>query len=100
MEQNARLPVEVEVEAGRFISELCSAGWIISATSFDAKSFGNWFVDLQRDGIEILLVKDHSQYFICGPTEELKLAGLWKPFQELEELRRLVVKWVTEPDFQ
>ena len=43
------LPIEIETEAGALISELRETGWTVSAFCYDAKSFGDWYVDLCRE---------------------------------------------------
>ena len=56
------------MEAGELIAELRAFGWIVSAPQFDAGSFGNWFVDLQRGSRTLRLVKDRSQFMLAGAT--------------------------------
>ena len=88
------LPAEVEVEVGALVSELHAVGWRVSAARYDAKTFGNWHVELRRAGTLIELVKDRSQYMVGGPpTEAIKAAGLWRAFDRLEELRCALMKW-------
>jgi hypothetical protein len=88
------LPAEIKSEAGELLSELKSAGWSVETALYDARSFGNWYIDLQRAGITIRLLKDRSQYLIQGSNlREIKSAGLWKAFNDLNEFRRAVVGW-------
>jgi hypothetical protein len=90
------LPVEVKSEIGALISKLRGAGWVVSASRYDAKSFGNWCVDLYRADRLIRLSKDRSQYLMDGSDiEEIKAAGLWKAFDDLEELRKAVMSDLT-----
>jgi hypothetical protein len=91
------LPIELETEAGALISELRETGWTVSAFRYDAKSFGDWYVDLRCEDRMVRLVKDRSQYMIDGPTEEIKAAGLWKAFNDFGEFRRAINNWVTKP---
>ena len=91
---NEWVPVEVEAEAGELISELHSAGWTVSTSHYDGNSFGNWYIDVHRAGRNICLVKDRSQYMIAGPpTPEIKAAGLWKAFDDLQEFREVLIRW-------
>ena len=91
---NARVPAEVQAEAGELISDLHFAGWTVSTAHYDADSFGNWYVDVCRAGRTIRLVKDRSQYMIAGPrTPEIKAAGLWKGFDDIREFRHALIKW-------
>jgi hypothetical protein len=93
-ESGFKLPVEVETEAGQFLAELRAGGWKVSASEYDPSVFGNWFVDLQRDGIVMRLLKDRSQYLVTGlPKEVLKAAGLWQAFDTLNELQVAVTRW-------
>jgi hypothetical protein len=90
------VPVEIESEIGALISQLRGAGWVVSASRYDAKSFGNWCVGLYRADRLIRLSKDRSQYLMDGSDiEEIKAAGLWKAFDDLEELLKAVSKWIT-----
>ena len=96
---NEGIPIEVEAEAGELIAELYSVGWKVSTSRYDAKSFGNWYVDLCRAGHTMRLVKGRSQYMIAGPpTREIKAAGLWKAFDDFQEFRHVLIKWATDPD--
>ena len=57
---------------------------------------GNWYVDLRRSGLTLRLVKDRLQYMILDPpTEELKVAGLFRAFNSMEEFRRAVISWIS-----
>ena len=95
-ESGFKLPVEVEKEAGPLLAELRAGGWQVSASEYDASAFGNWLVDMQRDGVVMRLVKDRSQYMVTGPPEEvLKAAGLWRAFDSLNELQTTVARWAT-----
>jgi hypothetical protein len=89
------LPVEVETELGPLVSQLHQAGWMFSTSRYDAKVFGNWWVELHREDRWIRLSKDRSQYLIDGSNiEEIKAAGLWKAFGDLQEFRRIVSEWI------
>ena len=89
-----KLPVEVEKEAGPLLAELRAGGWQVYASESDASAFGNWLVDLQRDGVVMRLLKDRSRYMDDGlPTEVPKAAGLWRAFDSLNELQMAVTRW-------
>ena len=93
-ESGFKLPVEVEKEAGPLLAGLRAGGWQVSASEYDASAFGNWLIDLQRDGVVMRLLKDRSQYMVTGlPKEVLKAAGLWRPFDSLNELQMAVTRW-------
>jgi hypothetical protein len=97
--EGADLPVEVESEVGALIADLREAGWTVSASRYDARVFGNWYVDLRRKNQTIRLMKDRSQYTIGGPPiEEIKAAGLRRSFDNLYEFQQAIVRWTTNPD--
>ena len=99
LSDGANLPVEIESEVGALISDLREAGWTVSASRYDARVFGNWYVDLCRKDQTIRLMKDRSEYMIGGPpTDEIKAAGLWRSFVNLYEFRQAIVRWATKPD--
>jgi hypothetical protein len=92
---NQSIPVEVETEAGELISELRSAGWKVSISHYEAKSFGNWYLDVTHAVRTIHLVKDRSQYMITRQSPpELNAAGLWRAFDNLQEFRHLLIRWI------
>ena len=58
------------------LAELRAGGWQVSASEYDPSAFGNWFVDVQRDGVVMRMLKDRSQYLVTGlPKEVLKGSG-------------------------
>jgi hypothetical protein len=93
MPTEPELDPEVRAEAGALVADLRTAGWRVVASRYDAQGFGNWFVDLERDGRAIRLVKDRSQFMIDGPTNELGAAGLSKAFDRLSTFHEAVVAW-------
>jgi hypothetical protein len=87
---------EVEKEIGELISQLSTAGWAILASRYEPKVFGNWFVDVHRDGITVRLVKDRSQYFVDRlATKEIKASDQLGAFSNLQEFREAVIKWLS-----
>jgi hypothetical protein len=85
------LAPEVQGEPGPIVADLRTAGWTVTASRYDEQHFGNWYVDLMRDGQSFRLLKDRSQFIIDGPFEELKAAGLFKAFDALGAFRQAVV---------
>ena len=82
---------EIQAEIGILLSSLTAFGWTISDSRYDAKVFGNWYVDLEGRSPAIRLVKDRSQYMIREvPIEILKAAGLWRVFDNLREFQAAV----------
>jgi hypothetical protein len=94
-QRDTNLAIEVEAEAGVMISDLRKAGWTVTASYYDAECFGNWLVDLFRAGVAIRLVKDRSQYFVRGPVDEIKAAGLFRAFNSLQDFRQAITNWAT-----
>jgi hypothetical protein len=89
------LPIEIAKDAGSLISTPRVAGWILLEARYDAKTMGNWYVDLARDDLSLRLVKDRSQFFITGPPiEDLKVAGLGRVFDNFTEFQQAIVNWV------
>jgi hypothetical protein len=88
------VPREIVIEAGELIAELRAFGWVVSASQFDAGSFGNWFVDLQRGSRTLRLVKDRSQFMLAGPpTQAMRDAGLWRAFDSFEKFSVAIRNW-------
>ena len=87
------LAPEVQAEAGATIADLRAAGWSITASRYSPQTFGNWFIDLERGGRAIRLVKDRSQFMVDGPTEELRAVGLFRAFDNVTSFRQAVVGW-------
>jgi hypothetical protein len=88
-------PAEIQVEIGKLLSQLSKAGWTILASQYDPKVFGNWFVNVYRDGITIRLVKDRSQYFVDRlSSEKIKADELSVAFSNLQEFQDAVIKWI------
>lgn len=91
------IPPEIEGEIGELISRLSSDGWTISDSRFEPNVFGNWFVDVHRDGITVRLVKDRSQYFVDRlASEKTKPVELSEAFSNLQEFQDAVIKWLKD----
>jgi len=87
------LPYEIEREAGPIIVALVAAGWDIHDARYAPEQFGNWWVDMVREGVGIRLVKDRSQYSVDGPAEKLKAWGLWKSFDDRADFVSAVTRF-------
>jgi hypothetical protein len=99
MSANDDLPIEIKAEAGTFIAALQVEGWFLVAFRYDAKVFGNWYVDLRQGNDTIRLIKDRLQYMLDGPPKKvLEIAGLWRAFDDLEEFHRVVMTWARDPN--
>jgi hypothetical protein len=86
-------PIEI-AGVDSLISTLRACGWIVLEARYDAKTMGNWYVDLTRGGLSLRLVKDRSQFFVTGPpATELKVAGLGRAFDGFAEFQQAVVNW-------
>jgi hypothetical protein len=91
------LPSELE-EVREASSYLIGRGWKICGHRYDQQAFGNWYIDFCRQSQTIRLVKDRSQYFVEGTADELKVAGLRKAFNVVEEFQQAVIAWVGNLD--
>jgi hypothetical protein len=87
------VPPEIDVEAGRLLDRLGAAQWRGAAAKYDAANFGNWHVDLERDGEKIRLVKDRSQVRVDASKNQLEQANLWKAFEVFDEFCNSVIEW-------
>ena len=92
-DESTEIAPEVKKEVGTVISKLKEAGWKVTASLHDPKLFGNWYVDLYRAGISMRIVKDRSPYMVSGPQQEVKAAGLWRAFDNLEEFVGAFLHW-------
>jgi hypothetical protein len=94
-ENDNTLPDEIKAEAETLFSKLYDAGWIVSSSAYSFNSFGNWYVELSRAGSRIRIAKDRYQYLIEGsPEKKIKAAGLWRAFNNYEDFRHAVIKWL------
>jgi hypothetical protein len=90
---------KIAEELKPLLMELDTAGWKVFSHRYDARSFGNWIVELRRNDHWIEFVKDRSQYRVDGSQiEEIKAAGLWTVFDDLDEFREAVAKFATKPN--
>ena len=88
------LSADIARETGSLISTLRTAGWTLLEARCDAKTMGNWHIDLARDDLSLRLVKDRSKFFVDGPpVEELKATGLWRAFSDPAKFQEAVLKW-------
>ena len=84
------LPKEIEAEIGDLIEKLCAAGWRPNRSRYSAECFGDWLIELEREGTMVVLTKDKGQYLIDADIEQMKQAGLWKAFNKLDEYKAAV----------
>jgi hypothetical protein len=85
---------EIQAEIGALISNLQALGWTVTDSRYEARSFGDWYVDLEGRSPAIRLVKDRSQCMVREvPIEILKMAGLWRVFNDVEEFKAAVFRW-------
>jgi hypothetical protein len=92
--KNDELPAQIAQEVGDLLSNLGALGWSISFARYDSQAFGNWYVDLERVGENIRLIKDRSQYVFEGPSyQERQAAHLEGSFNSFEEFQSAVSSW-------
>ena len=81
------------------MAELWAGGLQVSASENDASAFGNWLIDLHRDGVVMRLLKDRSQQRI--PHNEvldyLLLKLIWCRHKEKVVLHSDRLRWEDSP---
>lgn len=94
-DEQGNVAPEIRADIGALISHFQALGWAVTGSVYDAKVFGNWYVDFEGRSPSIRLAKDRSQYMVSKvPIEMLKGAGLYLAFDDLEEFRVAVSRWV------
>ena len=88
---NTVIAEEVRQDIAGLIDALSNAGYAAEGT-YDAKDFGNWYVDVAGPR-QFRLIKDRRQYLIDGPEDSLRAAGLWRAFNSREEFQTAVLRW-------
>lgn len=96
--ERVNVPGEVEAEIGTLISKLHVMGWSVIAAYYESKFFGDWYVDLVRGAVMMRLAKDRSQYMIQKPFLQVKDAGVWRAFDDVEEFQTAILNWAMGRD--
>ena len=91
---HAILPPQIREDVGALVRELEDMGWQVVSSLYDEKHFGNWILDLERNGKAVRFVKDRGPIEMeRRPREELEFHDLWRAFSDYEEFRQSVLKW-------
>jgi len=74
---DSRTSYEVHAEAGALIADSRAAGWIVTASSYEERAFGDWIISLKRGRRQFQFVKNQSQFLVMDPSAtELRTAGM------------------------
>jgi hypothetical protein len=90
------LPVAIQSDIGKILSDLQALGMRITDSHFDAPNFGNYFVDLDGTAGRIRITRDRSQYILDGSDERIRALGLFRAFDSVDEFRMAVIAYVRE----
>jgi hypothetical protein len=96
---HAILPPKIKDDVGALVEQLENMGWQVVSSFYDVKHFGNWILDLERDGKAVKFVKDRGQLMVeRRPREELQFHDLWRAFDDYGEFKESVLKSVRDTD--
>ena len=88
------LPADVENALHPLSGELALAGARVVAVKQSA-SFGDFAVSFTSADRTFDLVRERGQFLIHGPDQRLlEIAGLWRTFGSVDELRTPLLSWV------
>jgi hypothetical protein len=89
------IPKEVAKDIGPFLRRLADLGYEPYASLYDAKSFGNYYVDLRAGEFWLRVVRDRSQYYIDSKsTDQLRQAGMLRAFDDRKAFEQAVLEWL------
>ena len=80
-------------DIGPLLAELSRLGVLEVASSYDAKSFGDYFVELRGPNGCFRITRDRSQYIIFGDDDRLRAMGLLRAFDSLDEFQRAALAY-------
>jgi hypothetical protein len=72
-------------DIGTLLTELEGLGVKETASQYDEKHFGNFYVDVTGRRGSFRIVRDRGQYLLDGDLERIKALGLWRAFDSREE---------------
>ena len=79
------IAAEISSDIGPLIEQLEELGLRVEGSRYDAKSFGDFYVDFLGSRGSFRVVRDRSQYYLDGDIERLKELGLFKAFDSRDE---------------
>ena len=88
------LPAEIEADTGSLLEELTELGFRVVEARYEAKSFGNYYVDLAGPICALRITRDRGQYLIDADIDRLKSLGMFRAFADKEELRAAIRSYV------
>ncbi len=90
-----QLEKEIDSDIGHLIERLVELGYEPTGSLYDAKSFGNYYVDLSSGKTRLRIVRDRSQYYVEGSsTEQLRRAGMFRAFDDRSAFERALLDWL------
>ncbi len=91
---NVELPASVGEALGGLLSSLAIEGFSPIALDYTPMAFGNFMVTLGNGKRTITLVRDRSQFMVRGERAAHEPAGLWRAFDNIQELEPLLLAWI------
>ena len=89
------IPKEVAKDIGPFLNQLAGFGYEVYDSRYDARSFGNYYVDLCAGEVWLRVVRDRSQYYIdTRSTDKLREDGMLRAFDDRKAFERVVLAWL------
>jgi hypothetical protein len=89
------LPPEIVADLGELLVELEADGVQATSGEYSRESFGNYTVEFRSNKGLFRVVRDRSQYYIDGPSQDQLLPlGLWRAFNDLETFSEALHGWL------
>lgn len=86
-------PAPVQEDIGKLLASLEALGLRVTAAQYDARAFGNYYVDLEGTRGAFRVVRDRSQCMLDGDIDALRSAGAWRAFDSREEFAEVVLAY-------
>jgi hypothetical protein len=79
------IAAEISADIGPLIEQLEGLGLRIEGWRYDAKTFGNFYVDFTGPNGSFRIIRDRSQYILDGDISRLKELGLFRAFDSRDD---------------
>lgn len=92
-------PAIVE-DIGTLLESLAKLGVQVTGARYEARTFGNYYVDCGVHGTGFRVVRDRGQYLIEAPQAQLEALGIFRAFNSRDEMGtavRMYVLRITDP---
>ena len=90
------IPDAIQADEGPLLSELQASGLRVTDSRYDAKVFGNYYVDLVGARGWLRVTRDRGQYLIGGDDDRPGKLGLFRAFDDMIEFRKAVLAYARE----